>query len=198
MVNSTIEKTPLMKKYEAQTGKHAIWSGKITKQFQKWKASQKELEKPLIREEIGFEIILFLALSRMNNPTFTKILEFCSSFGMKSNEILKVLIKKVGEGDLLYELPYGSDLDFIYKPLLSLKKLEIPFTINVREALNIFNNIKFKGPLEVMHFFKNLQKKYPNFVVLSSSRLDKNEDLITFKRLFPDQIKFKLANRWVI
>lgn len=31
------ELTPLMKEYEEETGKHAIWRGEVTKQFDKWK-----------------------------------------------------------------------------------------------------------------------------------------------------------------
>ena len=198
MSKSSIEKTKLMEQFEKETGKKAIWSGKITKQFEKWKISHKEVEMPLIREEIGFEVVLFLALSRMRNPTFTKILEFGSSFGMMSNEIIKIIIKKIKEGDLSYELAENSELKNIYTVLFKLKNLELPLTIKVIEALDMFNNINFGSPIDAVNFFSNLQKKYPNFVVLSSSRLDKHEDLITFKRLFPDQIIFKLSSRWAI
>jgi CheY-like chemotaxis protein len=36
-----IEKTPEMKKYEAETGKYAIWRGVITEGFKKWKDGEK-------------------------------------------------------------------------------------------------------------------------------------------------------------
>ena len=32
-----IEKTPLMERYEEETGKLAIWKGEVSKQFIKWK-----------------------------------------------------------------------------------------------------------------------------------------------------------------
>lgn len=32
--------TPLMMKYEQETGKHAFWHGRVTKQFLKWKVRQ--------------------------------------------------------------------------------------------------------------------------------------------------------------
>lgn len=35
------QKTHLMKEYEKKTGKNAIWRGKVTKQFKRWKGSLK-------------------------------------------------------------------------------------------------------------------------------------------------------------
>jgi hypothetical protein len=37
VVKEVIEKTDLMREFEAETGKKAIWGGKITKGFLKWK-----------------------------------------------------------------------------------------------------------------------------------------------------------------
>ena len=36
-----MKKTEEMKRYERETGKNAIWNGKITKDFKKWKAGKK-------------------------------------------------------------------------------------------------------------------------------------------------------------
>jgi len=194
-----VEKTELMKQFEEENpGKYAVWAGKVTKQFNIWKESRSVLKIPLRKEKIEYEIVLFLALSKLKNPTFNKIMEFSSSFNMKSNETLEFLLKKVREGDISYDLPKNSILGKIYIDLLNLKNLKIPLTIRVDEALEIFNYLKFQNPLKVLDFFKGIKKEFPNFISISSSKLNQREDLITFKRLFPDIIIFKSNNRWAI
>jgi hypothetical protein len=195
------KKTPLMEQYEKEfSGKHAIWAGRITNQFKEWVRGKEKEEyiKPIEKETANFEIVLFLGLSKIKNPTFSNIIDFCSSFGMKTNDILQTMIKKIKEGDLAYDPPEDSELINVYSALFNLKKIESPLTIKINEAYNIFNDLNFNKPVDIIQFFKKLHKKYPNFVVLSSSTFDKREDLITFKRLFPNQIMFKLANRWAI
>ena len=39
-----IEKTPLMKQFEEETGKLAIWKGEISKNFKKWKKKKQQEE----------------------------------------------------------------------------------------------------------------------------------------------------------
>ena len=39
-----IEKTPLMEKYEEETGKLAFWKGEISKNFKKWKIKREKDE----------------------------------------------------------------------------------------------------------------------------------------------------------
>jgi hypothetical protein len=44
-----------MKKYERKTDKNAVWQGRVTKQFKKWKASRpKSVKKkePEVKQEI--------------------------------------------------------------------------------------------------------------------------------------------------
>jgi len=193
------EKTGLMKQYEDENpGKYAIWAGKITNQFKKWEKSRIFLEAPTLKDKIEYEIVLFLALSKIKDPTYNKIMDFCSSFNMKSNEIIESLLKKIREGDISYSLPVNSILRDIYLDLLILKNLKIPHTIRINEALEIFNHLNFQNPLDVLVFFKGIKKEFPNFISISSSKLNQREDLITFKRLFPNVIRFKLNNRWAI
>ena len=117
---------------------------------------------------------------------------------MKSNEIIEILLKKIREGDISYNLPLNSILKDIYLDLLNLKNLKIPHTIRVYEALEIFNRLNLQNPLDVLEFFNGIKKEFPNFISISSSKLNQHEDLITFKRLFPNVISFKLNNRWAI
>ena len=194
-----VEKTELMKQYEDENPrKHAIWAGKITSQFNEWKKSRISLETPSVKDKIEYEIVLFLALSKIENPTYNKIMDFCSSFNMKSNEIIEILLKKIRESEITYNLPPNSILKEIYFDLLTLKNLKIPHTIRVIEALEIFNHLNFQNPLDILEFFRRIKKEFPNFISISSSKLNQREDLITFKRLFPNLISFKLNNRWAI
>ena len=194
-----VEKTELMKQYEEEKpGKHAIWAGKITNQFKEWRKSRISLEPPTVKDKIEYEIVLFLALSKIKDPTYNKIMEFCSSFNMKSNEIIEILLKKIREGDISYNLPVNSILREIYLDLLNLKNLKIPHTIRVNEALEMFYHLNFQNPLDVLEFFRGIKKEFPNFISISSSKLNQREDLITFKRLFPNIINFQLNNKWAI
>lgn len=198
------EKTSLMEKYEKEhPGKHAIWRGNITKQFKEWKEQYKEVQKAPLeelppKELIGFEVVLYLSISKLREPTYTKIMEFCSSFGMKSQDIINIVLKKIKQGDISYTKPKEPKLAKILDTLLEMEKLDLPLTIRISEALNIFNNMNFEQPIELVNHFKSIKKSYPNFISMSSSQLDKQEDLITFKRLFPEEITFKLSKRWLI
>lgn len=194
-----IQKTELMEQFEKENpGKHAIWANKITKQFKEWKASKISLKKLPIQKRIEYEIVLFLALSKIQKPNYSKILEFCTSFGIKSNEIIEVLLKKIREGEITYTFPVNLNLENLIKDLLNLKKIKIPFTIRINEALDIFENLNFQRPLEVLNFFRSLKKNLPDFISISSSKLNQREDLITFNQLFPEITNFKLNNRWAI
>ena len=82
--------------------------------------------------------------------------------------------------------------------MINLKNLKIPHTIRVNEALEIFNHLNFQNPLDVLEFFRGIKKEFPNFISITSSKLNQPEDLITFIRLFPNVINFKLNNRWAI
>lgn len=194
-----IEKTELMLQFEEENpGKHAIWRGKVTNQFIKWKTTRTEDLISPVRYKMEHEIMLFLAVSKLKNPTYNKIMDFCTSFNMKSNEIIDILLKKLREGDISYDLPKNSILEKVYLDLLEIKNLKIPHTIRIDEALDIFTHLNFQNPLNVLDFFNGLKKEYPSFLSLSPSKINEREDLITFKRLFPDAIIFKLTNRWAI
>ena len=194
-----IQKTELMQQFEKENpGKNAIWANKITNQFKKWKKDKLSSKEFYRIDKIEYEIVLFLALSKIQKPTYNKIMEFCTSFGIKSNEIIGVLSKKIKEGEILYILPVNSNLKNIIEDLLNLKNIKIPLTIRVNEALDIFKNLNFQKPIDVVDFFKSLKKNFPSFISLSSSKLNQREDLITFNQLFPEVINFKLNNRWAI
>ncbi|MFX1279014.1 MAG: ABC transporter ATP-binding protein [Promethearchaeota archaeon] len=60
-----IKKTPLMERYEEETGKLAIWKGEVSKQFIKWKQRQK-------KEEIKKEKSDIISQSRIEKKAMKK------------------------------------------------------------------------------------------------------------------------------
>ena len=60
-----IKKTPLMEKYEEETGKLAIWKGEVSKQFKRWK-NRKE------KEEIKKEKLEIVSQSRVEKKKMKK------------------------------------------------------------------------------------------------------------------------------
>lgn len=193
------EKTKLMRLYEEQNpGKNAIWRGKITNQFIEWKKYHEEESEISLKIKTEFEILLFLSISKLKNPTYSNIIKFCTSFNLKSNEVLSTILKKIRDDDIVFLIDDGSDLKLIYQDLFELENLQIPLTITVNEALKTFPHINVTTPFELIEYFKDLRKKYPDLVALSSSKHNQPEDLITFKNLFPNQVKFQLKNRWIL
>ncbi|MFX0029181.1 MAG: ABC transporter ATP-binding protein [Candidatus Hermodarchaeota archaeon] len=64
-ITPNIKKTPLMEKYEEETGKLAIWKGEVSKQFKRWK-DRKE------KEEIKKEKIDIISQSRVEKKRMKK------------------------------------------------------------------------------------------------------------------------------
>jgi putative ABC transport system ATP-binding protein len=63
--NSIIKKTALMKEYEEETGKLAIWKGTISKDFEKWRTNKK-------KEEIKQQKLEILKESRIEKKRIKK------------------------------------------------------------------------------------------------------------------------------
>ncbi len=157
----------------------------------------KRFKKPITVEESKIEdLILFIAIKELNNPNYSNMLRFCTSFGMKTEIFIQKLFNRLKSGDILYTRNKDRQLDTIYSTLLNYPKLRHPFTIKVIDAYNNFDKFNFSSPFAVIEFFTEIRKKYPELVMLSSSKLGEREDLITFKRLFPNHIKFQCSNRW--
>ena len=161
------------------------------------KKSTKKFKKSLTVEESKIEdLILFIAIKELHNPNYSNLLRFYTSFGMKTEIFIQKLFNRLKSGDIIYTKNKDQQLDMIYSTLLNYPKLRHPFTIKVIEAYNNFNEFNFSSPFAVIDFFTELRKRYPELVMLSSSKLGEREDLITFKRLFPNHIKFQCSNRW--
>ncbi len=61
----TIEKSPLMEKYEQETGKLAIWKGEVSKHFKNWKKKKKQ-------EEIKQQKVEILTQSKIEKKKMKK------------------------------------------------------------------------------------------------------------------------------
>jgi len=161
------------------------------------KETPKELKKPLLTSRSNIEdLVLFIGLKELKNPNYSNLMRFCTSFDIKTENFIQKLFNRLKSGDIIYTNNRDPQLDRIYSTLLNYPKLRHPFTIKVIDAYNNFDKFNFSSPFAVIDYFTDLRKKYPELVMLSSSKLGEREDLITFKRIFPNHIKFQCSNRW--
>lgn len=161
------------------------------------KNNLKKAEKQLSITPIH-ELILFNILQNSNGAKYLDILKFFSSFGVKAEITFKTIVKKLRDEDIIYKGNLNSDYEQILKKVLQNPKLGYPLTLTVKEAYEKFQFLGYKFPSELMDFFEKLAKKYPGFISLSSSKIGNSSDLITFKEIFIDQIKFHKNNNWNI
>ena len=158
------------------------------------------LEKPEKRIKIDpiHELILYNIIQNLDGVKYSEILKFFSSFGIKAEIALRTLIKKLKDGDIFYKGDIKSDYELILNKILEIPKMNYPLTLSIQEAYEKFKFLKFKFPSELMDHFGALANKYPGFIGLSSSKIGEPSDLITFKEIFIDQIKFHKNNNWDI
>ncbi len=164
----------------------------------KRRKTQEKLRNALEREKVRYKMILYIALTQIDEPNFSKIINFATSFGIKTADMINIVLRKIKEGDLQYHISEHPKLKRIYEIILdNLSEFkEYPTTLNAREAFNIFKDLDFQGVYEMVEFFKDLHNKYPTMLSLSSSEIDGPPDLITFKRIFPESILFTPSGRW--
>jgi len=155
-----------------------------------------------IRSEKGIsvnpihELILFNILQNQDGVKYSGILKFFSSFGIKGEVALRTLIKKLKDEDIVYKGNIGSDYEEILKKIIQIPKMDYPLTLSIKEAYEKFHFLGFKFPIKLMDHFNKLANKYPGFISLSSSKIGDPSDLITFKEIFIDRIRFHKNNNW--
>ncbi|MFW9997631.1 MAG: hypothetical protein ACFFD4_36665 [Candidatus Odinarchaeota archaeon] len=142
------------------------------------------------------DIVLFLAIKNLEKPNFSSISLFCSSFGIKNETIVKILAKKIKDNDVSHDEITDPVLKLVHANILDKSARNFPLTISVTDALSLFKDLNITDPLELIKVFKKLENDYPGLVQMSSSQLGSPVDLFTFKRIFPENVVFKLTNRW--
>lgn len=164
------------------------------------KEHKDNLAKAQIQQPINpiYELILFTLLQNLKETTYSNILKFYTSFGIKTEIALKTIIKKLEEGDVIYRGNNDSDYMNLLRVILKSPSINYPLTISVQEAIKKFNYLNIKYPADIVKYFEKLSHKFPEFVSLSSSKIGEPPDLITFKEIFIDQIKFYLNNNWAL
>lgn len=156
------------------------------------KAAIKIQPKPSLKHEI----LLYNALSKLKDKTYSNILTFFSSFGVKTEITLKTIIKKLKDKDIGYEGDIDKDYKEVLQTILISLSLTYPLTFSISEAEKKFKHLGYKHIPDLINFFNKLSLKYPEFIFLSSSKLGKPSDLITFKQIFVDNLTFYSQNRW--
>lgn len=89
----TIKKTKLMVQFEAETGKNAIWSGKITANFKKW-AAQKEKRGKAIRITSSLQTNLSSNINSKLEVILNQFQDFDRRLSKLENKVFKKEIER--------------------------------------------------------------------------------------------------------
>jgi hypothetical protein len=172
-------------------------TGATAKKHVEGKKHQQAL-KVEIKPNLEHEIILFNAINKINNPSYSNILKFFSSFGIKTEVTLKTILKKLRDKDIIYKGNTDPDYEKILKFIISSENFTYPMTFSIQEALEKFKFLNFKYASELIQYFYELSQKYPELLTLSPTKIGESPDLITFKQIFINQLKFYPNKNWDI
>ena len=155
----------------------------------------------LIENPKFIDALIFSYVSSYNKPSYGKIQGFLSSLGITEKNILTAIIRNIARKQLEIEnIPEGNFarvLNVLIKNGDNINKL-YPLTMTFQEAYQFLEELGIQNIQEFITLMLNLSKRYPEFVVPSTSRIGQNFDLISFKQIFIEQIKFKLSGAWSV
>ena len=142
------------------------------------------------------DLILFNAVKSFKKPDYLKILEFCSSFDIKTEVIISRLQNRIRIGDINYSKINDEYIQNIITDILNKSKIQYPFIIPIQNFLQEFPSLNFNNFDSIIQFLQKISQRYPGYLQLSSSKLGFPADLVTFNHLFPNSVFFSLSNRW--
>lgn len=173
-------------------------TGSKSKRHLDSKKHQKALEtlEPKAKPDFGNELLLYNAMHKLKDPTYSNILKLFSSFGIKSEVTLKTIIKKLRERDIIIKGNYNSDYNDVLQIIINFQNFEYPITLTIKEALEKFQSLGFRYAPELIQFFNRLSENYPELLTFSSSKLGELPDLITFRQIFINDLIFYQNNNW--
>jgi len=149
-------------------------------------------------DEKHVDLVLFMAMKNLQQPTYANLVTFGGSFGLKTETILKGLIRKIKDGDIGYAANFDPMLFQVYQNIFDAAKITYPITFTIEDAWNRFSNLKLGSPEALVKIFQDLGTKYPDLLNFSSSQPGMPEDTISFRRLFPNSIQFLVQKRWAL
>ena len=200
-VSSTITKLRKEGKIKVfgKVGRANIYSLMIKEEITHDKIPQRKELFNLIENPKFIDSLMFSYISSSNNPSYNKIKGFFSSLGILDKDVLLAIFRNLDKNLLkMLNIPEGE-----YSQILNflIKNAEIfiakyPFTMSFQEAYQLFKSFSNQDIKEFVSFMKKISEKYPEFVILSSSRTGYSFDLFTFKQIFLEKIKFEPSGAW--
>lgn len=142
------------------------------------------------------ELLLYITIKRLKSPSYSNILKSFSSFGIKTENTLKTIIKKLKDKDIVYKGINDFDYEKMLQIFLDLQNINYPMTFTIQEALKKFQKLNYKYAPDLIQFFNKLSQKYPELLAFSSSKIGELPDLITFRQIFINQLDFYPNNNW--
>ena len=147
------------------------------------------------------DLLMFSYITSYKRPSYSKIQGFFASIGIMDKYVLLAIFRNLGKNLLIMKnVPVGNYsiiLEFFIKNSDNFKP-KYPFTLKFQEVYNFFKPLSIGDIKDFIDFMIELSKKYPEFLVLSSSRSGQPPDLLTFKQIFIEQIKFIPSGAWSV
>ncbi|MHA1683671.1 MAG: hypothetical protein ACTSUE_22225 [Promethearchaeota archaeon] len=149
------------------------------------------------------DLCLFSCMQSIHDPTFSIIQGFLSSFGVKTDQILKRLLRNVKRGHIRLEnVPdddYGVFLRFLIEQDILEKENQYPITKRFSDAYPTFKKINnSKGINDFVEFITRLAKSHPRFITMGSSKIGNPPDFFSIKSFFIESITFTPSGPWRI
>ncbi len=145
--------------------------------------------------------LMFSYVSSRNKPSYNKIKGFFSSLGILDKDVLLAIFRNLDKDLLKMEYIPEGEYSHVLKFLIKNAELFIvkyPFTMSFQEAYQFFKSFGIQDIEKFVNFMKRLSEKYPEFIILSSSRTGHPFDLFTFKQIFLEEIKFMPSGAWSV
>ncbi len=148
------------------------------------------------KPSLEHEILLFNAIQKLKTSTYSSILKFFTSFGIKTEITLMTIIKKLKDKDILYKGDIDTNYENVLQIILNFKDFNYPLTFTIKNALQRFQSLGFKYAPNLIKFFSSLSEKHPELLNFSSSKIGELPDLITFRQIFINSLIFYPNNNW--
>lgn len=202
-VSSTITKLKKQGRIKVvgKEGRANIYSIDIKKEISQEIKPQREEIFDLSDNPKFIDSLLFTYLSSFNKPSYSKIKGFFSTLGIVDKSVLKAIFrnldKKLLKMENIPEGEYSKVLKFLINNA-DLFMARYPFTMSFQETFQFFKSFGIQDIKNFVNFMKKLSERYPEFIILSSSRVGYTFDLFTFKKIFLEEIKFTPSGAWSV
>lgn len=174
-----------------------ITSKKQSQTTKTTKGSQvKENLSRYLQKDSFIKLTLYNSLMTLNQPTYSNLIDFSNSFGIKTDEFQKILLSKIRDKDVRF---FG-EITEKYIPILEFfiqnPQLSYPLTYKIVDLKNLIPFYDSIALTSFIHTLNQLQQENPDLVNISSSHPNLPMDIVMFRNIFPLNTSFSVNGRW--